>query len=132
MSSSVRILGLPKHLHRLFRRSLDLAGAGSQSQFLYSVVRRTIREQQEIHGEDLLRVLTAEEEDLLSVIRSGAAEFPQIVRESLMAERRVRELVNDLVERGIIEERKKGGKTEGARGAAITLYFVSEIKSKPE
>lgn len=126
MGDAVRILGLPKSVHRLFRRSLQLAGAGSQSQWLATQIRRHIREQQEIHGENLLQVLTAEEADIVALIRSGAAEFPQIVEESLMTERRVRELVDDLVERGIVHERRKGGKTDGARGAVIKLYFADK------
>lgn len=124
MGDAVRILGLPRRLHRLFRRSLQLSGAGSQSQWLSGQVRRLIREQQEIHGEDLLRVLTIEETEIIAVIRSGAAEFPQIVEESMLAESRVRAILDDLVDRGIVQERKKGGKTDGARGAAITLYFA--------
>jgi len=108
----------------MFRRSLALSGAGSQSQWLSGQVRRLIREQQEIHGEDLLRVLTIEETEIVSVIRSGAAEFPQIVEESMIAESRVRVILDDLVDRGIVQERKKGGKTDKARGAAIALYFA--------
>lgn len=83
-----------------------------------------IREQQEVHGSDLMKVLTAEELDLVTVIRSGAAEFSQIVEESLIAEARVRKVLDELVERGLVQVRKKGGKTDGARGASITLYFV--------
>ena len=124
MGDAVRILGLPRRLHRLFRRSLALSGAGSQSQWLSGQVRRLIREQQEIHGDDLLRVLTIEETEIVTVIRSGAAEFPQIVEESMLAESRVRTILDDLVDRGIVQERKKGGKTDGARGAAVKLYFA--------
>lgn len=124
MGESVRILGLPKRLHKLFRRSLALSGAGSQSQWLSGQVRRLIREQQEIHGENLLCVLTVEESEVVAVIRDGAAELQQIVEESMITESRVRAILDDLVERGIVQTRRKGGKTDAARGAAITLYFT--------
>lgn len=126
MGNCVKILGLPKSLHRSFRRALALSGAGSQSQWLHAQVRRLIREQQELHGDNLLRVLTSEESEIVSAIQSGAAEFPQIVEESMIAEHRVRAIIDDLVERGIVQERRKGGKTDGARGAAVKLYFAEK------
>ena len=44
----------------------------------------------------------------------------------MLPERRVTAIVADLVDRGFVERRKKGGKTERARGAVIDLYFVAE------
>ncbi len=126
MGSNPRISGLPKNTHRLFRRALALSGAGSQSKWLSIQVRRLIREQQEKFGEDLLQVLTLEEKDILDVIASGAAELGQIIEETLQPERRVHQLLNDLIERGYLEVRKKGGKTEQARGAVIRMYFVTQ------
>ena len=126
MGSAVRIAGLPKSTHKLFKRALAVSGAGSQSRWLSTQIRKFIREQQEKCGDDLFKVLTVEEQDIISIIQSGAAEIQQITEESLLHEQRVRQLLADLVERGILETRKKGGKTAVARGAVIDLYFVVE------
>ena len=126
MGHTIRIHGLPKTTRRLFRRALALSGAGSQAQWLSTQIRRLIREQEEQFGGDLLRVLTSEERDLLDVIKSGAAEPQQIVEESLLPAKKVEAMLADLIERGLVERRPKGGKTEQARGAKIMLYFVIE------
>jgi hypothetical protein len=124
MSSNPRILGLPEPLRRQFKRALQLAGS-NQSKWLFVQVRQLIRAQKERYGEDLFQVLTEEERDLLAVIISGAAEVQHIAEESLLPVARVEVLLKDLVNRGIIEKAKKGGKTDQARGARIDLYFVS-------
>jgi len=126
MNKAVRILGLSKPTHKLFKRALALSGAGSQSKWLDAQVRKFIRAQQERFGPNLFQALTEEEQDIISIIESGAAEIQQIAEESLLHEQRVRQLLADLVERGILEIRKKGGKTAVARGAVIDLYFVVE------
>src|SRR5215813_2649539 len=126
MGQAVRILGVPKSTRKLFRRALALSGAGSQSRWLLTQVRRFIREQQEKFGEDLLTALTEEEKDILSIIESGAAEIQHIAEESLLPENQVLKILTDLIEMGFVESRPKGGKTDGARGAKITLYFVKK------
>ena len=73
-SSNVRILGVPKTTQKLFQRALALAGAGSQSKWLLTQIRRFVRQQQQKFGEDLFRVLTDEERDIIEIIASGAAE----------------------------------------------------------
>jgi hypothetical protein len=125
-SKAVKILNLPKPIREQFIRALALSGAGSQSSWIYAQIRRFIRQQQEQFGEDLFQVLTAEERDLINVIESGAAEIQHIAQESLLPLYQVERLLNDLIARGIVETQKKGGKTDGARGARIDLYFVSK------
>lgn len=125
MGHAIRILGLSPDTRRLFRRALALSGAGSQSRWISAKIRQLIREQQERHG-DLMQALTEDEHDLIEVIRSGAAEIQHIVVESLLSEKQVEAMLADLIKRGLIEERKKGGKTAQARGAVITMYFVKE------
>lgn len=125
-NSNIRIQGVPKHIHGQFRRALALAGAGSQSKWILTQIRQFVRQQQEKFGEDLFHVLTAEEKDLLDVIASGAAELPQIIEESMLPEKQVITMLTELKDRGFIEERPKGGKTDQARGAKIKLYFVVE------
>jgi hypothetical protein len=126
MGQAVRILGVPKTTHKRFRRALALAGAGSQSRWLLTQIRRFIKEQEGKFGEDLFIVLTDEEKDLLEIIASGAAELQHIAEESLLPEKQVAKLVADLVDRGFVEERFKGGKTNQARGARIKMFFVKK------
>jgi hypothetical protein len=123
---AVRIINLPRPIREQYRRALQLEGSGSQSRDLLTHVRRTIRQAQEKFGEDLFQVLTAEESDLLAVIESGAAEIQHIAQESLLPIPQVKRLLDDLIDRGIIVTAKKGGKTDGARGARIDLYFIAE------
>jgi len=125
-SKAVRVINVPKGTHKLFRRALALSGAGPQSKWLLTQIRQFVRQQQQKFGEDLFKVLTAEEQDLLEIISSGAAELEQIVEESLLPERTVLRMLADLIDRGFIEQRPKGGKTDKARGAKIPLYFVKE------
>lgn len=126
MKNYLRIAGLPRQIRRPFRRALQLAGVESQTQWLYMQIRRTIREQQEIHGQDLFQAITIEESEVIRVVRSGAAELPHIIDESMIPPRRVEQILADLVDRGIIEERRRGGKSEAARGATVTMYFVKD------
>src|SRR5262249_14173136 len=105
MGQAVRILGVPKSTRKLFRRALALSGAGSQSRWLLTQVRRFIREQQEKFGEDLLTALTEEEKDLIDIIASGAAEIQHIVEAATLPEKRVASIIADLIERGFVEER---------------------------
>ena len=126
MGQAVRIFGVPKNTHKRFRRALALAGAGSQSKWLLTQIRRFIREQETRFGDDLFNVLTEEEKDILSIVGSGASELQHIAEESLLPEKQVLNLLSELIERGFIEERAKGGKTDQARGAKIKMYFVKE------
>ena len=46
---------------------------------------------------------------------------------------KVEKLLTELIDRGILEVRKKGGKTEQARGASIKMYFLaSDYHYKPK
>src|SRR5262245_28326528 len=128
----LRIFGLSSQVRKKFARALRLSGAGSQSKWLQAQVLRFIRRQEEIHG-DLLLALTADEQWLVEVIASGAAEPDHIAEETGYAKAAVERLLDDLVERGVLEARKQGGKTDSARGARRDLYFVSEkYQSKSE
>ncbi len=120
---SVQIRGLSRQLHNEFRRAVALDGC-SMSQWLAGRVRQFVRSQKRKHG-DLFSVLTPEEQDVVETIQDGCAEFDHIVDETLIPARRVECVLADLVQRGIVELREKGGKTDRARGAKITLYFVS-------
>lgn len=128
MRKAVKVINLPAGTQRLFRRSLALHGASSQSQWLSAQIRRLILEAKLKFGEDLFAVLTPDEQCLMEVIRSGAAEMQQIIEESLLTEAKVRRVLDELLKRRLIEEKRKGGKTEGARGAVIKMYFVREAK----
>ncbi|MBL8186567.1 MAG: MarR family transcriptional regulator [Acidobacteria bacterium] len=126
--TSVRVLGLSKSLQVKYRRAVALSGARSQSQHLLSMIRRAILEAEQKHG-DLLHALTPEEQDVLGVIEAGAAEVSQIAEETLLTVRRVEQVLDELIGRGLVESRRKGGKTESARGAVIKLYFLAENKT---
>jgi hypothetical protein len=121
---SVQIRGLSRQLHNEFRRAVALEGS-SMSQWLAGRVRQFVRSQKQKHG-DLFSVLTPEEQCIVETIEDGAAELDYIVAETMIHVRRVEVIIADLVERGILEPRQKGGKTDKARGAKITLYFVTE------
>lgn len=121
---TVFVRDLPKQMREQFARAIELAGAGSQAKWISTQIRLFIREQQEKFGADLFAVLTADEQQVLDVIRSGAAELAHIVEESLLPPSRVAQILDNLERRKRIEARRKGGKTEGARGAATTLYIA--------
>lgn len=125
-TKAVKILGLPKNIRLKFRRAIFFSGARSQSEWLQSKIRKLIREQEAIHG-DLLNALTPEENEILDAIKDGAAEPEQIAEETLLSPAKVAALIESLLERGFIEARKQGGKTEQARGQRRTLYFAVEI-----
>lgn len=122
---AVRVLGLPPSVRVKFQRAVQLTGRGTQSQFLANAIRQIIREAEAAHG-NLLAVLTPDEAEIVRVIRDGAAEFSQIVEETMIAAGRAEKLLTELVDRGVLEVRKKGGKTEQARGAATKMYFVAD------
>lgn len=123
---AVHVRDLPKQTHEMFARAIELAGAGSQARWLSTQIRLFIREQQERFGADLFAVLTADEQQVLNVIRDGAAELQQIAEETLLTEAKVMKILERLERRKRIEARKKGGKTDAARGAVVTLYFIAE------
>jgi hypothetical protein len=120
----LKIYGLSPKIRKKFNRALDLAGAGSQSQWLLTMINRFIRQAEIKHG-DLLLALTAEEQWVVEVIASGAAEPEQIAQETGFEMAVAMRVLADLVERDILEIRRQGGKTEQARGARRPLYFVS-------
>lgn len=131
MKRAVVIKNLPRPLRQRFTRALQLLGAGSQAQWLQIQIRRVIREAEARFGADLFEILTVEEQLVVEVIQDGAAEIQQIIDETFLAEGRVETLLKNLCERGILEERRKGGKTDGARGASLKLYFISETYLQP-
>jgi hypothetical protein len=129
---SLKVRGLSSQVRKKFSRALRLSGAGSQSQWLLVQINRFIRQQEVKHG-DLMLALTADEQWLVEVVASGAAEPDHIAEETGFALTAVERLLADLVDRGILEIRKQGGKTAVARGARRDLYFVSEkYQSKSE
>jgi DNA-binding MarR family transcriptional regulator len=121
---AVQIANLSQPTRRKFARALHLLGKGSQSAWLSVQVRRVIREAAIQFGEGFEQThLTEEEQFVCEVIADGAAEIGEIARESMIHEQRVRAILKRLLEYGWIEERRKGGKTDAARGATIKLYF---------
>jgi hypothetical protein len=124
-SMSLRVRGLSSHIRKKFSRALRLSGVGSQSKWLLVQINRFIRQQEAKHG-DLMLALTVDEQWLVEVVASGAAEPEHIAEETGFAPAVVERLLADLVDRGVLEIRKQGGKTDQARGARRTLYFVSE------
>ena len=126
MTKSVKVLNLSKPLRRLWVRSLQLNGAESQAKWIESAVRRYVAETQEQFGINLFTILTPEESEIVRVVRLGAAEIDQIAEESLIPLTRVKDLLQTLTERCVIESRRKGGKQDRTRGPAVTLYFVKE------
>lgn len=129
---NLRLSGLPHRLRSKFSRALALSNAGSQSGWLFTQINRLIKQQEAKHG-DLLLALTAEEQWLVEVIASGAAESQQIAEETGFDANQVAALLDDLVDRNVLEIRRQGGKTDQARGARRPLYFVTEkYQSKPE
>ncbi len=122
---NLRLSGLPHRLRSKFDRALALSNAGSQSAWLLVQINRFIKQQEAKHG-DLLFKLNAKEQWLVDVIALGAAEPQQIADETGFDPESVAALLDDLVERGVLEVRRQGGKTDAARGARRPLYFVSE------
>ena len=123
--NSVRILGLPKRLKIKFRRAVILSGEQSQSKWLSNQIRRLIRQQEKVHG-DLMNALTPTEIEITEAIEDGANDPEHIAAEMMMPLSRLDPILEDLVERGILEIRRQGGKTDQARGARCPLYFVNE------
>jgi hypothetical protein len=67
------------------------------------------------------------------VVEDGANDPEHIAGEMMMPFSRLDPILDDFVERGILEIRRQGGKTDHARGARRPLYFVSEkYQSKSE
>jgi len=128
----VKIHGLSPKTRKKFNRALRLTNQGSQSRWLLTQINRFIRNQEMKFG-DLLLALTADEEWIVEVVESGAAEPEQICEETGFALVAIERMLSDLVERDILEIRKQGGKTDQARGARRDLYFVTEkYQSKSE
>lgn len=126
MARVAEIRNLPAPLRRRFTRALQLLGVGSTSQWVHVQVRRAIREAEARFGDDLFRHLTEEERWIAEVIGDGAAELPHIAQESAMPVERVARVLVRLIQIGQVEERRKGGKTKVARGAATKLYFLAK------
>src|SRR5215813_11380100 len=102
--SYLRLFGLNPKTRKKLKRALLLSGGGSQSRWLLTVVNRFIHQQEAKHG-DLLLALTAEEQWIVEVIASGAAEPQQIAEETRFDAETVSRLLEDLVERGVLEIR---------------------------
>jgi DNA-binding MarR family transcriptional regulator len=129
---AVSIKGLPKSIRAKFRRAVIFSGARSQSAWLARAIRRLIRQQEEKYG-DLLTALTPDELDIIEAIQSGANDPEHIAEEMMMPPGKLDLMLDDLVERGALEVRRQGGKTDQARGARRPLYFVTEkYQSKTE
>lgn len=126
MARVAEIRNLPAPLRRRFTRALQLLGVGSTSQWVHVQVRRAIREAEARFGDDLFRHLTEEERWIAEVVADGAAELPHIAQESAMPVERVSRVLARLIQIGQVEERRKGGKTKAARGAATKLYFLAK------
>lgn len=126
---NLRLSGLPQKMRSKFARALALSNAGSQSGWLLTQINRLIAQQEAKHG-DLLLALNAQEQWIVEVIASGAAEPQQIAEETRFDAETVSRLLEDLVERGVLEIRRQGGKTDAARGARRPLYFVTEKYQK--
>jgi predicted transcriptional regulator len=123
--SAVQIRGLSRLLYRELSRATQLAGFRSVSEWLFRQTRAFIAEQRRIHG-DLMDALTPLEEDILRVVRDGANDPEHIAEETMISARKLGRLLADLVDRGVLEMRRQGGKTDQARGARRPLYFVTE------
>ena len=126
MARVAEIRNLPAPLRRRFTRALQLLGVGSTSQWVHVQVRRAIREAEARFGDDLFRHMTEEERWIAEVVADGAAELPHIAQESAMPVERVSRVLARLIQIGQVEERRKGGKTKAARGAATKLYFLAK------
>jgi predicted Rossmann fold nucleotide-binding protein DprA/Smf involved in DNA uptake len=126
---TIVVRNLPVSTKMLFSRAIDLAGVGSQAQWVSAQIRRFIREQQERFGEDLFAVLTADEQQVLDAIRNGAATPDQIAEETLLTDGQVAKILAHLEQRGRIEARRQGKATSGQRGARQLLYFAIEVAS---
>jgi hypothetical protein len=128
----VKIHGLSPKIRKKFNRALRLSNQGPQSRWLLTQINRFIRQQESKHG-DLDLALTADEQWVVEVVESGAAEPEHIAEETGFALTAVLRILADLVDRGILEIRRQGGKTDHARGARRPLYFVTEkYQSKSE
>lgn len=124
-SMRLKLFGLPQPVRKKFNRALAISGQGSQAKWLLTSINRFIRQSELKYG-DLNYALTAEEEWIVEVVTSGAAEPDHISEETGFALAAVMRLLADLVDRGVLETRKQGGKTDQARGARRDLYFISE------
>src|SRR5215475_9870481 len=121
--NALSIQGLTKSEKLRFKRAAILAGAPSISAWLSRSIARLIREMESKHG-DILNALTPAEQDIMEAVESGAAEPEHIASEAMIPPSRLEIILADLVSRGLLEIRKQGGKTEGARGARRPLYFA--------
>ena len=130
--SYVKIHGLSPKTRKKFNRALRLRGEGPQSKWLLTQINRYIRETELKYG-DLMLALTPEEKWVIEIIEDGAAEVEQIAEETGITIIAVERILEDLIERGIVEMRRQGGKTEQARGARRPLYFIAKkYESRPQ
>lgn len=120
---AVRVLGLPRDLSRKFARACEITGSRRAS-WLAAQIRKFVIDTEARYG-DLFEIFSAEEELVLNVVASGAAEKQHIAEEINMEISKAAEILDRLVERGALLTLSKGGKTDGARGARVKLYFVA-------
>lgn len=122
---AMQIIHMTPQMRRDFAQALHMLGRGSQSSWLHVQVRRIIREAKIQFGEDFATECLREEERFIcEVIEDGAAELGEIAKEAGITLVHARRVIKRLLLFGWIEERRKGGKTEVARGAATKLYFL--------
>ena len=110
-------------MSRKFTRACEISGM-TRAGWLASRVRRFVAEIESCHNE-LFDLLTAEEDLLVQIVASGAAEKEHIAAEANMSVSYAVRVLGRLVDRGVLCVLPKGGKTDQARGAKIKLYFVS-------
>lgn len=101
--------------------------AGTQAQWLQSQIRLYVAKTREKLGEDFDRLLIPEEEEIVRVMERGAWTIPDIVRETMLREKRVRDLLEDLVERRIVQKSKQGGRSEVSKGKGPVTALYSLI-----
>ena len=123
---SKRILGLSSNVRRELRRALIFDGDFSVSQWLDDQVRHKILNGRASHG-NLLKPAPVEQE-IIAAIADGHAEPETIADATLIPLSKVKRLLPGLAEMGYLRTERKGGKTEGARGAVSTLYFLPRGK----
>src|SRR5215475_8573222 len=80
-SMRLKLFGLPLPTRKKFNRALRLSNQGSQARWLFTQINRFIR-QTELKFGDLDTSLTAEEQWIVEVVESGAAESEQIAEET--------------------------------------------------
>jgi hypothetical protein len=123
--NAVRILGLSKSQLAKFRRAVALSGARSQSAWLGAQVRRLIVEQEAKYG-NLLAVLTPDEADVVTAVRSGCCRAQSVAEETHLSLKKAESILDELAGRGVLRKSRALKTTEQARGATVWEYFLAK------